>query len=144
MYNFEHVIVEIPFTGSMNTWLNADGKPAYTSFNSFDEYKAARENIDIELKVVTADQFYQMLEQFWVSGFKEITYDQWQRAFEELPPLRERWINQTLYVFFQCEALSGIYHGLYLWDKPNEKYYCALQSVFSNDEKILELYSKII
>lgn len=141
----ENVIVSLPFKGTIMTWLDKTGKPVYTKFNSFDEYKTAEEKHGTELVLMSFDQYNIMYNAYWKRDFSPITETQYYQMLECLPPCRWHWINDTINVFFCSEAMIGLFHSCYIDDTTTgvHKYACALISIISTDSEILTHYAKV-
>lgn len=136
----KNVIVQLPFKGNIMTCLK-DGKPQYTNYASFEEYKAAREEEGKEIVLMSWSEFNAMYNSFWESDFTEITEEQYNRAWGELPPLKSKWLTDTIHSYFCSEAMSGQYHSCYIFDKANNKFYCGLKSQFLSNEELLQKFN---
>ena len=90
---------------------------------------------------VLSDNEFQMFlreyEKTLCDNWKEITEEQYNYAFNVLPPLR--WFNGG---FYSKEAFFGTVHSFY--QKFNEKYYTSLQSIFTLRDEILDSLQKYI
>ncbi|WP_316835044.1 hypothetical protein [Pedobacter nutrimenti] len=134
----EMVIVKLPFEGYAHTF--CIGQKVNYSTLSLDEYL----KLDKSLILVTWAQFNEMHRSFYKTPFSEISEQTWQRALEELPPLKWHWVSTRFNLFYCLEALSGTFHALYVFDKQTEKYYTGTKSLFMKSEEILQEISKEI
>ena len=141
--NPEQVIISLPFTGNCQTFIKKDGIVAYSNGLTFEAYQASHPELD--LKVLSWDEYNTLHAEFYKRPFTEITEDQYENALGELPP--HKWHNigdSGINVFFCSEAMSGEFHSCYIYDRASGKYWAGMIDVFSSDAQILEEYQKAL
>lgn len=135
-----NLIIELPFKGNAKTYFKSENEIAYSPFTNFKDYQKA--NPDLNLKEVTQKEFQELVNAYFQTDWAEITVDEYWRMLEVLPP--EKWhdIAAKLNIFFCMEALAYTFHGCYLHDAKEEKYFTATKDINSSDADLLESYLK--
>lgn len=139
MENIEKVIVKLPYKGYIQTYITKEGDVAFSPLSVEDYLKDHPGCV-----VMTWEELESLESGFFVTSFKEITEDVWQEMLEVLPPMKWHNINSRYNVFFNMEATSSHYHGLYLRDRETKKFYSCTESRFITDAEILEKIAKEI
>lgn len=135
------VIISLPFEGCAQTFITKDGKIAYSTAGTFEEYQAQKS--DLSLRVISWEEFNALHREYYTRQFTEITEDQYEEALCELPPLKWHNASENINVFFCAEAMSGDMHSCYIHDRAKKSYFCGMMSQFSTDAEILAQYQKI-
>lgn len=127
----EYYIIKEPFHGNCETY-GANGHVAYSKL-SLPEYL----NDNPTHKAVTESAFKELYTNFWETPFVEITEEQYNEMLECLPPMRWHDVSPIWNVFYCSEAMSGIYHSLYAYNREAKKYFVALKSILLSSKEIL-------
>lgn len=129
-------IITIPFDGGCLTWIRPEsGKIAYAEDLNLQQYSERKGK---KVRTVGNEELNRLHAEFWKQPFTVITEEQWENMLECLPPMKWHDLNKQWNVFFCSEAMSGQFHGCYLFDRVNSKYYSGMKSIYSSDAQILQ------
>lgn len=110
----------------------------YTN-QTFEEYNKTHGG---NLLVVPFDEFYQVMDDFHKSifsgPFAEISERLYYNSLECLPPCQWHDLNERFNSFYICEATTSHYHGFFIMDTKNNKFYSATRSRFIKDSDLLK------
>lgn len=140
METLERAIIQQPFPGNAQTWIDANGKIAYHEDETIDEYLRANPN----MKIITWEEYDKLHNDFFRSPLTEISEERWYEMLEVLPPLRWHDVNERFNVFYNCEAMSGAINGIYVKDRDTKKFFSGYMSRFASDAEILAEIEKDI
>lgn len=133
MNNGTHILVETPFKGGVIAAFENEIS-VWGNGKTLAEYKPDYPNSEL----ITWDEFFEREEKRVVTRFTEISEKDYSTYLEQLPPHKWHDINERFNVFFNPEALTGIYNACHIRDYETGKYYAATKSRFSNDAELLQ------
>lgn len=134
------VIIELPFKGYAHTFIKS-GKISYSQCTSLEEYKHKENNQN--LVFVSWEDFHEMHRELYTVPFTEITEESYENMLNCLPPMQWHDLSPRFNIFLCSEAMSAQFHGAYVYDRENKKYYSGQIDRFMSDENVLKMLSHI-